>query len=682
MNLVSSISRRETHRHDTPIDTLSAERARQAASASWARFLWAYLQPFAGRFGLLAALLFGGIGLQLLAPQLVRGFIDATAAHADQRQLLALALLALGAAVVNQIATAVVTYVGQDVGWAATNLLREDLAGHLLGLDMRYHNAHTPGEFIERIDGDLSNLSTFFSILILKVVGSACLLLGTLVLVWLADWRVGVALTLFVGAAFATIVKMRSVAVPAGIEEREVSATFLGFLEERLAGVEDIRVNGGGAYTMDRFYVAMRRWFAQSVSAWTRRSSIWTVTTLLFALGMALTLGLSAYLYLVAHLITLGTVYLFFQYTVMLEGPIEQITQQLQEFQKAASSLIRVRKLMRLEPTIRDGATAAATGPATDERANPAHAQPAERRDDARSDVSNRRRPVLWRSLQARFQPPGVPAAGTIPAAPGEHTVARRTNTSHTPFRAPAVRFDHVTFAYQPGEEPVLHDIDFALPPGQILGLLGRTGSGKTTISRLLCRLYDTTEGAIRLDGVDVRELPLAALRRRIGVVTQDVQLFQATVRENLTFFDPRIADERILRVVDEMGLTGWLERLPLGLDTPLEAGGGGLSAGEAQLLAFIRVFLRDPGLVILDEPSSRLDPATERLIERGVDALLRGRTGIIIAHRLATVQRADLILTLGDGRILEFGPRAELARSAGSRFAALLRVGLEEALA
>lgn len=628
MNLVSSVPRRDTHEHDT----LSSARTRQAASASWARFLWAYLQPFAARFGLLAALLFGGIGLQLLAPQLVRAFIDATAAHAEQRQLFTLAVLALGAAIVNQVATAAATYVGQDVGWAATNLLREDLAGHLLGLDMRYHNAHSPGEFIERIDGDLSNLSTFFSILILKVVGSACLLLGTLVLVWLADWRVGVALTLFVGAAFATIVRMRSVAVPAGIEEREVSATFLGFLEERLAGVEDIRVNGGGAYTMDRFYVAMRQWFAQSVSAWTRRSSIWTVTTLLFALGMALTLGLSAYLYLVAHLITLGTVYLFFQYTVMLEGPIEQITQQLQEFQKAASSLIRVRKLMRLEPAIGDSATAAAAEPATDAR--------------------------------------------------GQRNGLRQMHNSPAAFRAPAVRFDHVTFAYQLGEEPVLHDIDFALPPGQILGLLGRTGSGKTTISRLLCRLYDTTEGTIRLDGVDVRELPLAALRRRIGVVTQDVQLFQATVRENLTFFDSRIADERILRVVDEMGLRAWLDRLPLGLDTPLEAGGGGLSAGEAQLLAFIRVFLRDPGLVILDEPSSRLDPATERLIERGVDALLRGRTGIIIAHRLATVQRADLILTLGDGRILEFGPRAELARAAGSHFATLLRVGLEEALA
>jgi ABC-type multidrug transport system fused ATPase/permease subunit len=588
------------------------------ALASWARFVGTYLRPFRGRFLLLAVLLLSGIGLELLGPQLVRGFIDAASAHAPGAQMLTLALIALGAAVAGLLATAVATYVGQDVGWAATNLLREDLALHLLKQDMSYHNVHTPGEFIERIDGDLSNLSNFFSILLIKVVGSAGLLLGTLVLLFLADWRVGLALSLFVGAAFAALIKMRSVAIPAGVQEREVSATFLGFLEERLTGVEDIRTNGGGAYVMDRFYVAMRRWFAQSVHAWTRRSSIWTVTTLLFALGMALTLGLSAYLYLVAHAITLGTVYLFFQYTVLLEAPIEQITQQLQEFQKAASSLIRVRNLLSLRAQIVDGGAA---------------------------------RPETGRA--------GISAAQIT--------------------KALSVRFERVTFAYRPGEEPVLRDVDFALAPGEVLGLLGRTGSGKTTISRLLCRLYDTTEGAVRLDGVDVRDMPLGMLRKRVGIVTQDVQLFQASVRENLTFFDSHIPDERIHAVIGEMGLESWLARLPEGLDTCLESGGGGLSAGEAQLLAFIRVFLRNPGLVILDEPSSRLDPATEKLIERGVSALQRGRTGIIIAHRLATVQRADRILTLGDGRILEYGARDALAHAPDSRYAALLRAGLEE---
>jgi ATP-binding cassette subfamily B protein len=241
------------------------------------------------------------------------------------------------------------------------------------------------------------------------------------------------------------------------------------------------------------------------------------------------------------------------------------------------------------------------------------------------------------------------------------------------------VSFDHVTFTYPTGEQPTLHDVSFALQPGQVMGLIGRTGSGKTTISRLLFRLYDVSAGAVRLDGVDVRDLPLDALRRGVGLVTQDVQLFQATVRDNVTFFDPSISDARIHEVFERLEMNEWLERLSDGLDTMLEASGGGLSAGEAQLLAFVRVFLRDPGLVILDEPSSRLDLATERLIERGMRALLAGRTGIIIAHRLATVRRADVIMTLGGGHVLEFGAREALERQPDSHFAALLRVGLED---
>src|SRR6185295_18280998 len=146
----------------------------------------------------------------------------------------------------------------------------------------------------------------------------------------------------------------------------------------------------------------------------------------------------------------------------------------------------------------------------------------------------------------------------------------------------------------------------------------------------------------------------------RVGMVTQDVQLFHATVRENLTFFDLSIPDERILAVLEDLELLPWYQSLANGLDTVL-AGSGGLSAGEAQVLAFTRVFLRNPGLVILDEASSRLDPASETLIERAIDKLLHERTGIIIAHRLATVLRADEILILEDGRVREHGPRARL---------------------
>jgi ATP-binding cassette subfamily B protein len=243
------------------------------------------------------------------------------------------------------------------------------------------------------------------------------------------------------------------------------------------------------------------------------------------------------------------------------------------------------------------------------------------------------------------------------------------------------VEFREVSFAYE-GEEKVLDRLSFRLAPGRVLGLLGRTGSGKTTVARLLSRLYDPDAGQVLVGGVDIRTVPLAELRRRIGVVTQDVQLFQASVRDNLTFFDPHISDARILQVLDEVGLSAWYRSLPDGLDTELGPDGGGLSAGEAQLLAFARVFLRDPGLVILDEASSRLDSATEQRVERAIDRLLRSRTAVVVAHRLATVQRADEIMIVEAGGICERGERQALAADPGSRFSSLLRTGLEEALA
>src|SRR5712692_369801 len=263
------------------------------------------------------------------------------------------------------------------------------------------------------------------------------------------------------------------------------------------------------------------------------------------------------------------------------------------------------------------------------------------------------------------------------------HTQSRLKEQALTtlPDNAPAVAFRSVTFSYD-GQENVLHDISFHLQPGKVLGLLGRTGSGKTTIARLLFRLYDPAAGAIYLDGKELRTVALEDLRSHVGMVTQDVQLFHASIRDNLTFFNRRISDERIEQALKELHLWQWLQALPQGLDTQLGAGGHGLSAGEAQLLAFARVFLKHPGLVILDEASSRLDPATEQLLERGIDRLLAERTAIVIAHRLQTVRRADDIMILDNGHIIEYGPRTILANDSNSHFYRLLQTGLEEVLA
>jgi ATP-binding cassette subfamily B protein len=330
----------------------------------------------------------------------------------------------------------------------------------------------------------------------------------------------------------------------------------------------------------------------------------------LYTLGQLVAFG-SGYLLFQQGLITVGTVYLIVYYTDRILQPLNDITNEFQNVQKAMAGINRVEALYAIESKIQDA------------------------------------------------------GQQTLPTGPL------------------AVAFDAVSFGYV-AEEPVLRDISFALPKGRILGLLGRTGSGKTTLTRLLYRLYDPTAGSICLSASerqDIRTLQLDGLRGRIGMVTQEVQLFRATVRDNLTFFNPAISDARILHVIQTLGLDEWYNRLPRGLETELETEGGTLSAGEAQLLAFTRIFLADPGLVILDEASSRLDPATERLIERAVDRLLENRTGIIVAHRLGTVQRADDILILQDGCVQEYGARATLAADPNSRFYALLQTGLEEVL-
>ena len=570
-----------------------------------------YLAPQWRMVLLLAALLCGNIGLQLYTPQLLRIFIDTALADGPARTLTTVALLFLGVALVNQALGVGIAYVGGRVGWRATNRLRGDLVRHCLRLDLPFHHAHTPGELIERVDGDVGALNEFFSSSVLRLVGSGLLLVGVLVVLAREEWRVGLPLALFALLALAVLNRIRGLAVPQNRAERAASADLFGYLEERLGGIEDLRANGAGAYVLRRFYPAIRAAFLAGRRAAVVGALLLVITRVLIALGIGLALGLGVYL-LQRGATTVGTVFLFYQYAQLLRQPLEQITRHLQELQRASAGLLRVQELLATRSNLADGA--------------------------------------------------GPP----LPAGRGDGL---------------AVEFDGVSFGYAGDDgDRQLHDLSFRLAPGRVLGLLGRTGSGKTTLARLLLRLYDPTAGRVLLGNADLRDVRLANLRERVGIVTQEVQLFGATLRDNQTLVDTAIPDERLLAVLEELGLGAWCAALPRGLDTPLAP--DGLSAGEAQLLAFARVFLRDPGLVILDEASSRLDPATERLIERAVDRLLAGRTAVIIAHRLATVGRADEILILDGGRIVEHGPRDDLASTPTSRFNQLLRHGIEEVLA
>ena len=577
--------------------------------------LFTYLKPQWYRVLLLAVLILGHIGLQLVNPQIVRSFIDTVRAGGALQELTADALLFLGVAVASQVLALAVTYLGQNVAWTATNALRLDLAMHCLRLDMTFHKAHTPGELIERVDGDVTELAGFFSQLMVRLVGNGLLVLGVLLLVFREDWRIGLLGMLYVLLVVVFLRRVQRPASKAWGDSRQAHAELFGFLGERLVGTEDIRANGAEPHVMARLYRLMRALLHKGRSAQLMGSLPFIVGYSVFMLVMIVTLGVGATLFL-RGLITLGTVYLLLTYVNKLYKPLEEIQRQIADLQRAAASVGRVNELLHTRPRLVENARAA------------------------------------------------------------------------LPSGALGVAFEEVSFHYDDGRsggngtDSVLDGVSFELAPGKALGLLGRTGSGKTTLTRLLFRLYDPVVGAITLGGVDIRDVSLTNLRGHVGMVTQDVQLFQASVRDNLTFFSRQIPDERMLAVLKELGLWRWYESLPAGLDTVLDAGGKGLSAGEAQLLAFARVFLKNPGLVILDEASSRLDPATEQVLERAIARLLEGRTAIIIAHRLTTVQRADEIMVLEDGRVCEHGDRHTLVSDPASRFYRLLQTGLGEVLA
>jgi ATP-binding cassette subfamily B protein len=564
-----------------------------------------YLRPQWRKTLLMVVLLLVSVGLQLVNPLILRYFIDTALSSRASAYLTLVALLFIGIALTNQAVSILATYISENVAWTATNRLRTDLVAHCLSLDMAFHKAHTSGELIERIDGDVNTLSNFFSQFAVHLLSNLILLIGVLLLLFGINWRVGLAVSVFALTALFILIAIRSRAVPRWIAERQMSANFYGFLGEQLAGTEDIRANGATRYVMRRFHQLLHNWYPISRKASLAAYAMGMTTITVFAIGNALAFALGAYLWSTG-VITIGTVYLIFYYTSLLTQPIEQIRNQLQDLQRAGASIQRVEELLQIKPSIVDGI--------------------------------------------------GMP----LPAG------------------ALSVEFRNVSFGYVE-DNTVLHDLTFHLQPGKVLGVLGRTGSGKTTLARLLLRLYDYQEGEIYLGHVPLRSLSLHTLRQRIGMVTQDVQLFRASVRDNLTFFNRAITDARIIEVLNDLGLAKWYRSLPKGLNTELGSDGEGLSAGEAQLLAFTRVFLANPGLVILDEASSRLDPATEHLIERAVSKLLMGRTAIVIAHRLGTIQRADEILILDDGYILEHSSREELAGDVTSRFYHLLQTGLEE---
>jgi ATP-binding cassette, subfamily B, bacterial len=578
------------------------------SSRGAARLLAATLRSEARPLAGVLAVLGASMVLRLSLPLLLGRFADDALAGESADTLIRLAVAYVAVALVSEALGLGVVWGSVRLSWRAGNRLRERLAAHALRLDQAWHGRHSPGQLIERIDGDVEAMVVFFSGIAIEIAGNVGLIAGMVIVATVIDPWSGLILGVTAVAGAAVMIRLRLAAVSAREAERQVDAELYGDLEERLGGLEDLRANGAGAYAVHRLHHHSARSWRAARRASLHGDSAHAAAAMVFAAGTAGTL-LAGILLQQRGVITVGAVLSLYRYADMLRQPLQRIAEQLKEFQKAMAGARRASNLLATEARITDG-------------------------------------PLDGSAL------PAIGCGG----------------------RGLAVDFDDVTFAYDGGAAPALEAIDLHLAAGRHLGVIGRTGSGKTTFARLLLRLWDVQGGAVRVGGVDVRDLRVAALRRRIAIVTQDVDLFRAPLSDNLTLFGAHAAGDADLQdLLGRLGLGDWVASLPDGLDTVLE-GGQGLSAGEGQLVAFARAFLADPDIVVLDEASSRLDPFTEARIAFATRRLLDGRTAVVIAHRLETLAEVDAIAVLENGRLVEHGDRHRLAADADSGYARLLR--------
>jgi ATP-binding cassette subfamily B protein len=545
-----------------------------------------YAAPYRVRLLVLGGLLLVSATLQVVTPLLIMEYIDDAYGTTTVKVLSLIAVTYIILAILQQATLIAATALEQGAAWSMTNEMRTDLTAYCLDLDYAFHREHSPGELIERIDGDVFALSNFLSSAFLILLTNSIVITGIIVATFVISWQIGAILAAYGLVAIVVLTRLRNFALAPYDRVRETSASLFGFLEERLRGIEDIRSAGAEQVVIDQMTDHGLELMRRQRSARVREVLLFVITHGLYLIGYGSALAVAAFLYY-RHEVTLGTTYLVVSYANAIYLPLNTIRTQAQDLQLARASLARIVSLFNTKRSVVDGR--------------------------------------------------GV----SVPDGPV------------------AVEFEDVSFAYE--EAAVLRGVSFSLAPGHILGVVGRTGSGKTTIGRLAARMYDPSAGRVRLGGVDLHDTTSAQLRERIGIVPQEVQLFPGSVRDNLTLYDKQVPDTAVLDAIERFALADWLASLPDGLDTMLDGADDGMSAGQSQLLAACRVFLHDPGLVILDEISSRLDSATEARIDAALSELVRNRTAIVIAHRRRTIERADDVLVIDDGRVLEYGPRSVL---------------------
>jgi putative ABC transport system ATP-binding protein len=474
---------------------------------------------------------------------------------------------------------------------------------HVHDLSMLHQQAESRGSLVSRVTSDVDQMSVFMQWGgVLGVVSLGQLVVATVVM-FVYSWQ----LTLLVLVCFVPLVVLvrlfaRKLAEVYGVV-RERVGDVLAAVAESVVGAPTVRAYGIRERTAGRIDHAIDRHYRASVHAQQVTAAVYVSGELVAAIANAAVVVVGVLLGLAGD-ISAGTLVAFLFLVTLFVAPVQSASEVLNEAQNALAGFRRVLDVLAVEPDVRD----------------PAEADPA--------------------------------GARRLP---------------HTPL---GVRFEHVTFRYAPGAPPALADVDLAIEPRRRVAIVGETGSGKTTFAKLVTRLMDPTEGRVLLgsgaDEVALTDVAFASLRSRVVMVPQDGFLFDATIADNVRYGCPGLTDEQVADAFDQLGLAPWVEGLERGVATPVGQRGESLSAGERQLVAIARAYVADPDLLVLDEATSAVDPATERRLTRALDTLTDGRTTLTIAHRLSTAERADEVLVVDGGRVVQRGRHADLVDADG----------------
>ena len=549
---------------------------------------------------------------------------------------LAHALITIGAVyVVGVAATLVYNRAMVTVAQGTLKRIRDDMFSHMQTLPLRYFDTHAHGDIMSLYTNDTDTLRQMIAQSLSQLVSSVF----TLVAVFVCMLWMSVGLTVVVCVLMAAVLmfvgRITGVIGAFSIEQQDTLGALNGYIEEMVGGQKVIKVFCHEDAARTGMGKLNRAWTKAATNAQGMGNSIMPMMNALGYLIYVVVAVLGGYMAIAGtpnlgltgfDTLTLGAIASFLTLSRNFINPVAQVSNQLNSIIIALAGAGRIFTLMDEKPESDDGYVTLVNV--------------REDADGALVETSERTERWAWKN------PHHDGGCGLVPLK------------GH-------IMLDHVSFGYVP-QKLVLHDIELEAEPGQKIALVGATGAGKTTITNLINRFYDIDDGKIRYDGININKIRKADLRRSLGVVLQDVNLFTGTVMDNIRYGCPGATDEQCIEAARLANADGFIRMLPAGYDTVLEGDGGGLSQGQRQLISIARAAVADPPAMILDEATSSIDTRTEALVQRGMDALMEGRTTFVIAHRLSTVRNSDLICVLDHGRIIERGSHDELIAKHG----------------